>query len=57
MKKQEEKYLTANYKADWGPKARKDKFLEAPTDKCASSSIPVPFSSVLAPNNGKKKKV
>ncbi len=57
MMKQAEKYLKANYKANWGPKARNDMFREPPTDKSASSSILVPSSSPLAPNNGNKKKV
>jgi hypothetical protein len=56
MKKEAELYLKSNYKAEWRPRARTEKILEAHVDKCASSSPLVSSSScLLAPNNGNKK--
>ena len=58
MKKDAEKYLKANYKSDWSPKARiaNVPVTLAAAEKGASSSVPAPTLS-SPPKNFNKKKV
>ncbi len=57
MKKNAERYLKANYKSDWSPKARTAKFrvAPAPADKGTSSYVLAPALSSPSKNVNKKK--
>ena len=59
MKKEAELYLKENYKADWIPKTRVEKFVEsqAPSSTTNPTGTQSPSSLLSAPTNGKKKTV